>query len=143
MMKRFEDFTGYQIMCDAIGKAEMLLNSASNMMGEIRSKNDFNYNSGSGENVWFKLQSGPLSVKIKLYTPFSPFTRAIAMTNGDGCIYFNSRKIKQRSVEDVVGTILHECAHLCGFTHGNNYKTKEKCLYSVPYWLSENAGRFL
>lgn len=82
-------------------------------------------------------------IKIFTYKPAWRFTKAIAMTNGDGAIHFNIYKINKTSLESKVGTILHEYAHLCGFKHGNNYKTKEKCLYSVPYFLSENVKRWL
>jgi hypothetical protein len=39
--------------------------------------------------------------------------------------------------------ICHEYGHLCGFGHGNNYKTNYKCEWSLPYYLSENVSRWL
>lgn len=140
---KFKNLTGRLSVDLAISSAEKLLKPTSALMFEIRAKNDFKYDSGSGENVWYKLQNGPENVEVKFYTPWNPFTRAIAMTNGDGCIYLNWRKFKSRSLDEIVGTLLHEYSHLCGFKHGNNYKTKEKCEYSVPYFLSENVMRFL
>jgi hypothetical protein len=75
--------------------------------------------------------------------PFNPFTKAIAMTDGDGSIHFNIYKLKSGAVADLVATICHEYGHLCGFGHGNNYKTNYKCEWSLPYYLSENVSRWL
>ncbi len=140
---RFEDFTGLSKVCKAINHAEILLEPQSNMMYEIKNKSDWGYGCVHGIAVWHALLSVKSVVKIKLYTPINPFTGAIAMTNGDGNIYFNSRKIKDKSLEEITGTILHEYAHICGFHHGNNFKTKNKELYSVPYYLSSNVNKWV
>lgn len=142
---RFSNMTNIGILNVAGQKAEMLLTPPSKMLTEIMGKHDWKYGEypSAGWEIAARLVYERESVKLLTYRPFNPFTKAIAMTNGDGAIHFNVYKIHKRSLSEIVGTILHEYAHLCGFKHGSNYKTKEKCLHSVPYFLSENVERWL
>jgi hypothetical protein len=141
-MKRFQNLTNQQKISDAILIAENLLSFKSNMMTEIKLKNDFKYGSGTGENVFQELYKDHPIVNIYTYRSFNPWSAAIGYSDGKA-IYTNVRKLPSMSVVDVVGNILHEYAHYCGFSHGNNYKTEEKCLYSVPYYLSENIEKWI
>jgi hypothetical protein len=96
-----------------------------------------------GRDASARLRNGPMNIKVFTYRPLNPFTRAIAMTDGDGSIHFNIYKVNKLSTADLVSTICHEYGHLCGFGHGNNYKTNYKCEWSLPYYLSENVSRWL
>jgi len=79
---------------------------------------------------------------IFFYKPFNVFSKAMGYSDGKA-IYLNSRKFKDFSFNDLVGLLLHERLHMVGFSHGNNYKTAEKCLYSVNYFVSENIERWI
>ena len=136
---RFINMTNNKDISRAMEDAESLLAPGSKMMDDLYLKNDFEYGSGNVINTLMIHRV----VKIFTYRPWSPFTRAIAMTNGDGAIHFNIYKISKTTPESKVATILHEYAHIAGFSHGNNYKTKHKCEFSVPYYLSENIARWL
>lgn len=142
---RFVNMTNNKLIDEAIGKAMRLLSWDSKMLSEISTKSDWKYGleGWRGVQVADKLMSYREDVKIFTYRPFNPLTRAIAMTNGDGAIHFNIYKIHKTTMADKVGTIQHEYAHLCGFKHGSNWRTKEKELHSVPYWLTVNSERFL
>lgn len=144
---RFNNRTNNPDVSNAINLAEKLLSSDSKMMQEIRLKNDFKYNSGSGEEVYTILFTPPpWPIPVYTYRPKNPFTKAVAYRDALG-IHFNVYKIKNLNTVSMTGTLLHELAHDEGFNHGTgwfaNRKTKEKCLYSVPYYLSENVSKWL
>lgn len=120
--------------------AEEMLYPGSKMMNEIAGKNDFKYDSGSGIDVYLKLSAARKPITVGVYRSKNPWSKAVGYFDGKG-IYINTRKKLLR--DEIVGLFLHEYAHYCGFSHGNNFKTKEKCLYSVPYWLSENVSKWL
>lgn len=144
---RFNNKTNNSDIATAITLAEKLLSEDSKMMQEIRHKNDFKFNSGSGEEVFNTLKTPPpWPIPIYTYRPKNPFTKAIAYRDSFG-IHFNVYKIKKLETVSMTGTLLHELSHDEGFNHGTgwfaNYKTKEKCLYSVPYFISENISKWL
>jgi hypothetical protein len=141
---RFENRTTHCNIAIAISRTERLLDwDESPLQNEVYFKNDFRFNSGTGASIAHKLCTNNLPpVCVFIYRPFNPWTKAIAYFDGKA-IHFNIRKLPFLTVEQITGTLLHEYAHYCGFTHGNNFKTKEKCLYSVPYYLSENVSRWL
>jgi len=147
---RYVDYTDREIIVKAISIAERLLRGDSPMMKEIKAKNDWKYNSGSGDNVYINLRKILPPIAVKLYKSRNPWSAAIAYYDGEA-IYFNTRKLSNNIV-DIVATLVHEYSHHCGFHHNSrnwwgrdtsNYKTEHKCLYSVPYWLSENIERFV
>lgn len=129
---------------EAILKAtELLWNISSPMIESISKKNDWKYNSGTGEEIAVKLAllfCKPLPVFT--YRPKNPFTRAVGYYDGKA-MHINIKKLAYMEHKDIVANLLHEYAHHCGYGHGNNYKTQEKCLYSVPYFISENVGKWL
>ena len=141
-MKRFENKTLDKNINAVIIKANELLVNNSPMMLEILHKNDFKYESGSGEEVFEKILNCKKVAPIFFYKPKNPFTRAMGYSDGKA-IYLNSRKFKDFSFNDLVGLLCHEYLHMVGFSHGNNYKTEEKCLYSVNYFVSENIGKWI
>lgn len=153
---RFINMTNHGSINEAIQKAEKLLLPESPLMKAVQEvKWRFGLEIFGPCYVYNYLFFGPKGsvyddesdthepIKVFTYKPGWRFTKAIAMTNGDGAIHFNIYKINKTSLADKVSTILHEYAHLCGFSHGSNWRTREKELYSVPYYLSANASRWL
>jgi hypothetical protein len=132
---------------DKIKKADYLLQAGSVMIKEISDKDDFKYDSGLGVEVALRLIAAREKVNIYTYRPWRKSSKVIGYYN-KGNVYFNLYKLPDLSLNDFVGTLLHEYAHHCGFHHNSafgtsNYKTKDKVLYSVPYFLSENVEKWL
>lgn len=123
---------------EAAKLADMLLDSNSSLIKHLRTKTDFKYKSGTGEEIAVNLMFQREPINIYVYKPFYPFSKAIGYYDGES-IWINLRKMEVMHIYDLVGLLLHEYAHYCGYKHGNNYKSKDKCLYSVPYYLSENV----
>ena len=139
---RFKNCTLDPKIAEAIKTAELLLTDISPMINDIRYKNDFKFNSGSGAQVAANLLLMQAPVKVFTYKPFNPWSSAIGYFDGES-IHVNLRRLPSMSKVDVTANLLHEYAHYCGLTHGNNYKTQEKCLYSVPYYISENISSWI
>jgi hypothetical protein len=139
---RFVNNTLYSKINDAIKSAEKLLQGHSLMMEEIRVKNDFKFNSGSGREVYLRLLPAREPIDIFTYRSANPWSRAVGFFDGKA-IHINTRKICSLDHYDLVGLLLHEFSHYAGFNHGNNYKTQEKMLYSLPYFISSNVKRWL
>jgi hypothetical protein len=138
----FDNRTLNRDLNDAIDKANEMLVYNSPMMLELLSKDDFKYNSGLGFTVHEKIVGFNKTVPVFFYKPFNPWSAAMGYSDGKS-IYINSRKFPSMVFSDVVGLLLHELMHQVGFNHGNNYKTEDKCLYSVPYFVSENVGKWV
>lgn len=142
-MKRFQNSTvGLPKLVEAIALAELDLLPTSNMLRDIAAKNDWKYNSGTGTKVFFQLtqERPPVTVYV---TQGDPDSAAIGMYQ-NGVITLYAHYVERATVEELRASLRHEYAHYCGFSHlsgpfnlTSNYKTKDKCLYSVPYWLSE------
>ena len=133
-------------VADAISVATDLFEPTSRMIHEIRSKDDWKYNSGTGKEVALRLTIPGAAVDVFTYRPKNPFTRAIGNFNGKE-IQLNLYALSWLTEEQLIGLLLHERAHFCGFNHGSgwfaNYKTADKCQYSVPYFLSENVAKWI
>lgn len=142
-MKRFQNSTvGIPKLIEAIRLAELDLHPDSEITNDARIKNDWKYNSGTGHKVYLKLTDlrPPVSVYVKQGNPKSA---ALGMYS-KGVITFYEHYVERATVEELRASLRHEYAHYAGFSHisgpfgmTSNYKTKDKCLYSVPYWLSE------
>lgn len=142
-MKRFYINVINDKVKDAAIFAERLLHYESNMMKELRLKNDWKYNSGSGEEVYQKIVKCDKIAPVFFYKPFNPFSKVIGYSDGKA-IYINSRKINQLSHEDIVANLCHEWLHFGpGFSHGNNYPSKDKNEFSVNYYVSSNINKWL
>lgn len=148
---RFINRTNIEFISDAAKKADSLLDPSSLLINDLYNKNDWRYNSGAGVRVALAMSSGAIKLQIFTYRPKNPFTAAVAHCDYDG-IHFNIYKVNKLSMASIIATLLHEAAHDRGFHHIDpgwwgkrraNYKTEEKCLYSVPYYLSENVGKWL
>ena len=125
--------------------ARRLLNHNTLLMEDIVSKNDWKYNSGTG----LAIRDSLLKEKdvVNVYVAPNKNTKAVAYFQ-NGNIYIYQKYLDDASTTNLLGTLLHEYAHYCGFNHNSpfgtsNYKTKAKCLYSVPYYLSENAVKWV
>jgi hypothetical protein len=123
----------------AIESACELLTLYSPMANDLTLKTDWKY--GVTGDVLKTLLEEREPIGIYTYRPWNPWTKAIGYFDGKS-IHINIRVMPLNQI-NLVGLILHEYAHYCGFTHGNNYKTEDKCLYSVPYYLSENVRKWL
>lgn len=121
--------------------ANSLLQENSKLMQHLKDKTDFKY--GTNKDLIIpSLIMERLPLNIFTYKSFNPFSNVLGYYDGK-CIKLNLRKLDLLPEEEIVGLLLHEYSHYCGFTHSNNYKTKDKCLYSVPYYLSENVKLWL
>lgn len=141
-MSRFDNRTLDKSINAAIVISNSILGPHSEMLHDISNKDDFKYNSGTGDEIVNKILKCDKIAPIFFYKPFNPFTKAMGYSDGKA-IYLNSRKFKDFSFNDLVGLLCHEYLHMVGFSHGNNYKTEEKCLYSVNYFVSENIGKWI
>lgn len=144
---RFVNQTIHKEIDHAIKDATRLLSTNSSMLDDVRKKDDFEYDSGKGEWIAATLWLYEINpIQILTYRPWNPYTRAIGYWDGRK-IHINVRKLSSLDHQDLVGLLLHEWSHKKGFTHGTgptaNYKTEHKCLYSVPYYLSENVEKWL
>jgi len=142
-MKRFQNSTvGLPKLIEAIRLAELDLHPDSELTGKVLDKNDWKYNSGTGKKVYLQLteQRQFVSVYVKKGNPKSAAIGAYSK----GVITLYEHYVERATVDDLRASLRHEYAHYAGFGHKSgpfgltsNYKTKDKCLYSVPYWLSE------
>jgi hypothetical protein len=141
-MKRFINMTFHATIDEAIKIAESLLSYNSKMLLEISKKNDFKYDSGNGVEVALSLHTERAPVSVFTYKTFNPWSSVIGYSDAKS-IFINVRKLPSMGVVDVASNLLHEYSHHAGFSHGSNYKTQDKELYSVPYYLSENILKWL
>lgn len=123
----------------AINEAERILLPESPLMSLV-SVTKFKYGAEK-VNVVEELTRQREPINIYTYRPWNPFTKAIGYFDGKA-IHINISQLENFDFKKLVGLLIHEYSHYCGFHHGNNFKTKDKCLYSVPYFLSENVTRF-
>ena len=141
-MKRFKNNVISQDVAFAIMVAEKMLSEDSMMMRELQNKNDFKYNSGSGIEVYNKILACTVIAPVFTYRPKLPWSKAMGYSDGKA-IHLNLRKLDGLNLPELVGLLAHEAAHICGFSHGSNFKNKEKVNHSVPYFISENIQRWL
>lgn len=141
---KFLNMTTSKEIVDAIKLAEMLLVPYTSLFESVNRKDDwkFDHIQNGTEVSWNLCVKQRSPIPVFTYKPFNPFTKAIGYFDGKA-IHINSRKLPFMTTVEITGMLLHEYAHYCGFTHGNNFKTDFKCKYSVPYFLSENASRWL
>ena len=122
--------------------AENLFHPCSEMMDELRVKDDFKYNSGTGIEVVSKISGFNKTIQVFSYKPWYAYSKAIGYSDSKG-IHINLRKLGSLSHADIVGWLVHEASHQVGFTHSSNYPSEFKNNFSVPYFLSSNVERWL
>lgn len=140
-MKRFQNSTvNVPKLIEAIRLTESDLHPDSELMGIVLDKNDWKYGAGTGKQVYLKLtEERPL---VSVYVKKGNLKSAAIGSYSNGVITLYEHYVERATVEELRASLRHEYAHYAGFNHHSafgtsNYKTKEKCLYSVPYWLSE------
>jgi hypothetical protein len=136
---RFKNCVIDKNIAHAIKEVEKLLSPDSKMIKELSGKKDFKYN--SGKDVSSRLLEERQPISVFTYRPWNPWTKSMGYFDGKA-IHINITKLNSFDFQELCGLLLHEYAHYCGFFHGNNFKTQEKCLYSVPYYLSENITKW-
>lgn len=141
-MKRFQNNVIDKNINEAVAIAERLFMPSSPMLLELRVKNDFKYNSGSGEEIYQKVLNHQEPLPVFTYKPRWRFSKAIGYFDGKA-MHINLYKLPLMSVVDIVANLCHEKLHHIGFGHGSNWKTKEKTKYSVNYYVSENMRKWL
>lgn len=124
----------------AIKECETLLVEGSNIMEEIKTR-AFKFDSGLGHQIVTNLLSQRPPVSVFVYKAKNPWSAALGYSDGKS-IYINTRKLPINK-RDLVGLLLHEYSHYCGYSHGNNWPSEEKNVYSVPYFISSNIARWI
>lgn len=138
---RFNNRTLYKSITEAIQGAEKLLQIDSPLILEMAKKNDWKWDSDSGEHIISRLLSPDwYALNVYVFRSWNPFSKEIGHQDAIG-IHINLRKLPLLSSAELIGHLLHEYSHFKGFTHGNNWPSDDKNNYSVPYWLSENAKK--
>lgn len=136
-MKRFNNLTNNQKITEAIDMAERLLRPDSKMAQDLIKKNDWKYDSGTGPDVVMELLKPRELVGVLTFRKLNPFSRVLGYQE-ENFIYLNVSYVTSASLSNLVGTLCHEYSHFCGFHHGNNFTSKDKNFYSVPFYLSQN-----
>jgi hypothetical protein len=142
MKLRFDNRTANTALNPLIKRANELLDIGSNMMLAVRYKDNFRYNSGAGLDIALKFHSCEKVAPIFFYRPKNPFTKALGYSK-NGEVYLNSKKFNYFTEVDIIGLLVHEYAHVAGFSHGSNYPSTEKNNFSVPYYLSHNISKWI
>lgn len=119
--------------------AERLLTIDSKLMKAILNR-EFKYDSGPSPQIVTRLLEGK-PIEVTTYTPWR-FSRAVGMYDGQR-INISTRALSWMTLEDVAGLLLHEFSHSVGLTHGNNFPSRDKDEYSVPYFISSKIKEFL
>jgi hypothetical protein len=102
----------------------------------VESKTLFDYSEHTGADVIGRMSK--ITCGIRLYSTKNPFSSAIATTYASdrSFLYLNTRK-NPREMKYMVNTVIHECSHLAGYTHGDNSPVGKE--NSVPYWIGDKA----
>jgi hypothetical protein len=127
----------------AIILAQYLQDPEQPLMESILVKSDWKYKTPSNPQLKEMLLSNPSPITILTYRPIYKWSKAISYYK-DGTININLYKLPYLTVWELASNLVHERMHHLGFSHGNNFKTKDKVLYSVPYFASEfilNIGK--
>ena len=140
----FKNCTLRNEITTSIVLAHKLLSPYSLMMKELKQKNDWKYN--TPDNYVELLSSYKGIINVFTYNSKNPWSKVVAYYE-QGSINFNIRKLHQLDCVDIAGTLIHELCHHVGINHGEgkfrNYKTKDKSLYSVPYYISDNIKKWV
>lgn len=143
MTTRFQNNVIDKKVAEAIKDAEKILAANSPLYKELINKHDWKYNSGTSEEICVKLCLAKEPLKVFTYRHWNPWSNVIGYFDNKDSIFINLRKLPSMSHKDVVANLVHEYSHYSGFTHGSNYPSRDKNLYSVPYYLSENVSKWL
>lgn len=99
-------------------------------LNKIRKIDSFYFSALSGENVAREIVVREVTMTIKSYKTWNPWSKVIGYAKGN-TIYCNSRKF-DLPLYDRVNNFMHESLHALGFSHNGNSATGRN-LDSVPY----------
>jgi len=85
---------------------------------KVEMNKTFNFTSRNGLYVAHDIRQSELTMKIKSYTTWNPFSKVIGHAKGD-TIFINTRKL-DLSLEDRIQNLFHEYLHLLGYKHKGN-----------------------
>jgi len=124
--------------------AHKLLSPYSVMSKELKQKTDWKYD--TPDNFLEILTTYKGKINVYTFRPKNPWSKVIAYYERDA-INFNIRKLPDLGSVAIAGTLIHELCHHLGIHHGTgrlrNYKTQDKSLYSVPYYISDNIHKWV
>ena len=141
--------TKYPNLAEAITISNRLLRGDYGFFTKIRDVTAFDYSTNrsthqpvSGADI-VPLFAKKIDVAVQQYKPWYVWSRAVASTTpGTSVIHLNQNKL-DRTVEDTVATLIHECVHIIdtephlSFGHGNNYARGKE--HSAPYLIEKIA----
>ena len=91
---------------------------------------NFNHTNDTGYELGRKIYNSDMTMTIKPYSTFSPWSKAIGYASGN-TIFVNVRKL-DLSLKDRIENLFHESMHLLGYSHKGN-RVNEYNLKTVPY----------
>jgi hypothetical protein len=100
----------------------------------LMKEKSFNNTSDDGHDVARKIVKSCLTMNVKAYKTFSPWSNVIGYASKD-TIYCNSRKF-DLALKDRTANFMHEPLHLLGYSHKGNRVT-EFNKGTVPYKVAE------
>jgi len=119
--------------------ANCVFNNAS-FRKAVEAKTSFDMSDKTGAGVYASMQE--VTCGIRLYATKNPFSKAIATTYSTDkyFIYLNTRR-NPRDMPSMVNTVIHECSHIAGFSHGSNSPVGKE--NTVPYWIGKEAESYV
>lgn len=145
-------YTGsLELIQDAVEDANFIL-SREEFLEQISDKKSFEHSNASGKVIASLIKNTTIVANIELYKPIPipPWSRANAYTKKESprTIFLNKRKLRNRSIESIASTLVHEYIHVIDheseehkFGHGDN--NSEGKSSTAPYWIDQRAYEFL
>lgn len=106
----------------------------------VKNVSHFNHTADIGLVVADKIANAKIDIKIVGYKTFSPWSSVVGHANGN-TIFVNTRKINL-PLGDRVENLMHETAHILGYSHKGNYVTMYN-LRTVPYLLGGMFSKYV
>lgn len=106
----------------------------------VKNVSHFNHTADIGLIVADKIAGAKLEIEVLPYKTFSPWSKVIGYAEGNK-IFVNTRKINL-PLEDRVENLMHETAHLLGYSHKGNYVTMYN-LRTVPFVLGALFSKYI
>jgi hypothetical protein len=101
---------------------------------------NYNLYDGNSSEIAEKLLDTFISMKIKPYKTWNPYSKVIGYASGN-TIYVNTRKLNL-PLKDRVANFIHEPLHLLGYSHKGN-SVNAFNLGTVPYKVSAIFVKYL
>lgn len=150
-MNRIEYNGNWEIIEDSVEDANYLFNSEL-FFEKILAKDSFDNSNADGSKIVELIKNCTVKASLEFYKPLPipPWSRANAYTkrSAPSTIFLNRRKLRNRSIESIAATIVHEYMHLVDFAsdgyefgHGDNDSAGKS--NTVPYWIDQLAYNLL